>query len=104
MKKISKKRQAQLLEYYALVEKLRDLCGNVSELSGERANWASSYGVEPHHIDGRIGKLLVDPFNIIMLTHYEHMIENGQFPGDKKGKEYLLWLVKSIRIRQGQIK
>ncbi len=101
LRSVSKKRQAILPEYHALIKRLVDLCGNVSELSGERPDWASEGIVEPHHIEGRIGGLLTDPFNIIMLTHTEHQVENGQIPGDKKGKEYLLWLVKGIRNRQG---
>lgn len=98
---VSKKRQAILPEYNALITKLIYLSGNISELSGKRPDWSSNYFCEPHHILGRIGKLLIDPMNIILLTHLEHMIENGQILGDKKGKEYLLWLVKSIRNRQG---
>ncbi len=94
IRKVSPKRQAQLSEYYALIEKLRTLCGNRSELSG-------IWGVEPHHIRGRWGKRLLDPFNIIFLTHEEHMVEQGQWPGKPYGKEYLLKLVKEIRGRQG---
>ena len=98
---ISKKRQTIMLEYHVLIEKLRDLCGNVSELSGARPDWSSDYKVDPHHIGGREGTLLLDPFEIIMLVRNEHLVEQGQIPGDKKGKDYLLWLVKSIRSRQG---
>ncbi len=101
LRPISKKREAILSEYNELIRKLREMCGNVSELSGQRSTWESEFNVTPHHIDGREGALLLDPLGIILLTHTEHMIENGQIPGDKKGKDYLLWLVKSIRMRQG---
>ncbi len=93
---VSKKRKLQLTEYYALRDKLIDMANGVSELSGKR-----SLFLESHHLDGREGGLLLDPFNICVCSHEEHMIENGQIPGDKKGKDYLLWLVKSIRIKQG---
>ncbi|GAH34193.1 unnamed protein product [marine sediment metagenome] len=85
---ISEKRKAELEAYYPLVDKLRELCNNRSELSGK---WA----VEPHHITGRNGKRLLDPFNILLVTRVEHDTIW------KYSKEELLARVRKIRIEQG---
>jgi len=99
LKRISKKHQEQLPEYYVLVNKLYRLCGNRSELSGKAPDWQSWYQVEPHHIDGRMGKLFTDPFNIIMLTRDEHTaIEEER---SSYTKEDLSKLIKPKRIKQG---
>ena len=98
---VSDKRQAQLKEYYALVVKLTLGCGNQSELSGNRpTEWQSSFRVEPHHIMGRRGKRLLDPFGIIMLTATEHIREQ-QYKEGHHTKEELLNIVRPIRIAQG---
>lgn len=96
---ISQKRQAELERYYPLVIKLRKLCGNRSELSFDFPDWQSKFLLEPHHIEGRIGKRLLDPFNIILATRNEHTaIEEERSPYTK---EQLLEIVKAIRIKQG---
>jgi len=98
---VSDKRQAQLKEYYSLVVKLSRWCGNRSELSGNRpTEWQSAFRVKPHHILGRRGKQLLDPFGIIMLTATEHTIEQ-QYKKGYHTKEELLNIVKPIRIAQG---
>ena len=101
MKRISDKRKALLPEYYTLVSGLVDLCRNKSELSGMSPDWQSGFVVDPHHIQCRIGKLYLDPFNIIMLTRIEHDIEEGKIKGVKIGKERLLEIVREHRIGQG---
>lgn len=101
---ISKKRQAQLPIYNNLIKKLRELCNNKSELSGESPNWESNYQVEPHHVEKRNGKRLLDPYGIILLTRYEHDVEEGKIRREKPtDKENLLAIVKDIRIKQGFI-
>jgi len=102
MKKISDKRKAELPAYNKLVRKLRELCGNKSEISGDPPDWRTSYKIEAHHIQGRLGKLFTDPFNIICLTRKEHEIEMRLYKDiPALGTEYLLELVKGIRIQQG---
>lgn len=99
IKPISDKRKGQLKEYYALVARLRTLCGCRSELSGKSCG---SYFIEPHHIMGRRGKLLLDPFNIILVTDEEHLGDDGiQKHNTWEMKQKLLAIVKPIRERQG---
>ena len=101
LRPISKKRRVELVKYLPLIEKLRRLCSNRSELSGDIPDWQSNFNVEPHHIEGRIGKRLLDPFNIIMLTRTEHDIEEGKIKGEKQGVDKLKNLVWEIRSKQG---
>ena len=91
--------KAKLPEYTALVKELRDGCGNRSELSGDMADWRSDGHVEPHHIDGRNGKRLTDPFNIILVNRSEHLVieESNGWEAKQKLKEY----IRPIRIKQG---
>lgn len=98
---MSKKREAQMIEYHALVDDLTTRCANKSELSGKIPNWESHYTVDPHHIDGRTGDKLLDPFNIIMLTREEHDIEEGKRKGEKQGADKLRSMVYWIRVSQG---
>ena len=95
---ISEKRKALLPGYNTLVSELREKCGNRSELSRQTADFRSDFNVEPHHIQGRIGKLLTDVFNIVMVTRSEHDKQDGN---TYKEKTELLHLVHQIRIRQG---
>lgn len=92
---VSKKRQERLDEYYPLRDKLISLANGVSELSGKRGL------LEPHHVDGREGGLLLDPFNILLVLPVEHRAIQEYRSSYGYSKEYLLWLVKSIRSRQG---
>lgn len=95
---ISKKRKGQMPEYRAVVKKLRTLCNNRSELSGEKPDWRYGYKVEPHHIYGREGSKLTDPFNIIMITSSEHDEQDGNTYEEKQA---LLAFVRSVRLKQG---
>jgi len=96
---ISNKRKVELGKYFPLIEELRRLCGNRSELSFDFPDWQSKFIVEPHHIEGRIGKRLLDPFNIILLNRDEHTaIEEERSPYTK---EQLLEIVRTIRTKQG---
>jgi len=101
LRQVSPKRVVQLRKLKQLTERLCYLCGNRSELGGLHPDWKSNYKVDPHHINGRDGKRLLDPFGIIMLTRDEHMVEDGQMKGKKVGKEKLLEIVKEKRLRQG---
>lgn len=101
LKPVSAKRKAQMLEYEILKTKLRNLCGNKSELSGNNPTWESDFVVEPHHIDKRFGKRLLNPFFIIMLTRSEHDIQEGKVRGEKVSRERLLRIVLPLRISQG---
>lgn len=98
LRRVSKKRQKALPEYNALMTKLRALCNNRSEISGDKPNWQSNYLVDPHHIQGRVGELLIDPFNIILLTRPEHDDQDSNTYDDKKA---LLKLIEPVRIKQG---
>ena len=96
--RVSKKRQAQLPKYCALIKRLRK--DNKGELSGKSPTWESNYLAEPHHIQGRIGSLFLDPFNLILLTREEHTIEELHLEGCHT-KEELLDIVRPIRLKQG---
>jgi hypothetical protein len=98
--KISKKRNSEMMAYNLLVAKLRVLCNNQSELTGASPDWQSDYLVEPHHIQGRSGKLYLDPFNLILITRQEHDIQGGRVKGYKYSKEELLNHIRPIRMRQ----
>jgi hypothetical protein len=104
LKQVSEKRKRELREYYELIEFLRILCDNKSELSGKSPDWQSKYKVEAHHINGRNGDRLLNPFELIMITRNEHDIEEGKVK-DKKPTDpkKLLRIVKEIRLRQGFI-
>ena len=104
---MSPKRRKEMPKYYKLIKKLRGLCENRSEISGNPPDWQSDYLVEPHHIGGRNGHLLMDPFNIIMVTRPEHDAEETKIKPatlPKIGREKLFEIIEGIRIRQGFIK
>lgn len=89
-------------EYNELIKRLRFLCGNSSELSGQNPDWQSGWKVEPHHIGGRNGDRLLNPFNIILLTRVEHDIQEGKINGQKPlSKKELSNIVSPLRIAQG---
>ena len=100
IKPISEKRRVQLRDFLSLRIYLTDQCKNKSELSGKEPDWQSGFLVEAHHITGRTGKRLLDPFNIIMLTRDEHSIENDHKEGCHT-KEELREIVYNIRKKQG---
>jgi hypothetical protein len=99
IKPISDKMTILLREYNLLINKLRYLCNNQSELDGAYACYLSDFKVEPHHIGGRVGKLLLNPFNIIMLNRTQHTYY--QEHNTQENKQKLLDIVKLIRIKQG---
>lgn len=88
--------------YNVLIVELRRMCGNKSELSGANPDYQSGYLIEPHHIRGRIGKRFLNPFNIILLTRFEHTIENDHKQGCHTPEE-LERIVKPLRISQGYL-
>ena len=98
MRPVSKKMQARLLEYHALVDKLRSECNNRSELSGEQGDWL---GVSPHHILGRVSNGLDNPFNIIFLTDLEHKDIHSH--NTRERKQALLEYIRPIREKQGYL-
>ena len=98
LRAVSKKRGKKLREYKKLVQSLSIMCGNRSELSGDKPNWQYDYRVEPHHICGRTGEMLDDPFNIIMLTSPQHEAQDGNSWEDKLK---LLAFIRPRRLEQG---
>jgi hypothetical protein len=99
LRAVSQKRQAQKNEYNSLVMRLKIACGCKSELSGKLC---SVYDIVPHHIDGRRGLRLIDPFNIILITDEEHTGDNGiQKHNSWEAKQKLLDIVRKIRQEQG---
>lgn len=102
LRTMSKKRQSDLTRYFNLKQRLFELSRNKSELSGHRPDWQSSFVVEPHHIKGRTGHKLYDPFNIILLTANEHRFYQEHM--SDANKQYLLELVRPIRIKQGFVR
>lgn len=72
------------------------LSGNKSELSKNHPDFR---GLQNHHIGGRIGKLYLNPFNMIILTADEHDYEEAHKTQERK--EYLANFIKPIRIQQG---
>ena len=84
--------------YHELLEQIRPQ-DNRSELSGELPDWQSGGIVEAHHINGRIGTALIDPFNIIFVTREEHAEIHAHNTYERK--QELLAIVEPIRIKQG---
>ena len=101
IKPVSNKMKEKLPTYRALINELRQKCNNRSELSGEMGDWRTAFRVEPHHIKGRVGKHLTNPFEILLVTRAEHLIieeSNGY-----QEKEKLLDFIRPIRIEQGYV-
>ena len=94
--RVSKNRQKVQVKYRTLILDLRSKCDNRSELTGSTPDWQSDWLVEPHHIKGRPGDLLLDPFNIIMLNREEHDNLFGH-----NNDEVMLGIVRKIRLQQG---
>ena len=105
LRPMSKKRLAEIPKYNALIAKLRLLCNNRSELTGDWANWESHWNIEGHHINGRTGKRFLDPFGIILVSRPQHtaLEERKPIDGHKYTKEDLLARVREIRTKQGFI-
>ena len=94
MNKFSKKGAIRQRAWLKLRDELLEKDGYKSLLSGKPATGGE------HHINGRIGKLLLNPFNLIPLTLEEHTIEQQHLPGCHT-KEELLQIVYYARIKQG---
>ena len=92
MKRVSKKRSMELAKYAVLLAKLCLMNGTTSELSGKPAQ-------DCHHIDGRNGKRVYDPFNVILVTREEHDWETAHHSFERI--QELKAIVKEIRIKQG---
>ena len=84
--------------YHDLIEQIRPQ-DNRSELSGELPDWQSGGIVEAHHINGRIGTALIDPFYIIFVTREEHAEIHAHNSYERK--QELLATVEPIRKAQG---
>lgn len=96
LKPVNERRQAELDKFYALDKILRPKTKGRSELNGSRGDYRTGFGVEPHHIRGRRGKRVYDPFNIIYLTRAQHDTIKLMH-----SEEELEAIVKPIRIKQG---
>lgn len=90
----SVKGKVRQTKWKVLEEELRIQCLNRSELDGSRPHWPN-FNVEGHHINGRTGSLLLNPFNVILLTRTQHDLIVY------RDKDELLELVRGIRIKQG---
>ena len=99
IKPISARQAKRLLKLGTLKTHLRLLCGNKSELSGEAPDWQSGLMLEPHHICGRVGKHLLNPFEIVMVTRNEHNVLQKHNSFEEKQK--LLAIIKILRLKQG---
>ena len=100
MKKVSDKRRLELAEYKVVVAKLLDLSRGFSELPPNK--YVGREYLNPHHIYGRRGWHLTDPFNIILTGGNEHTGDNGiQAHNTPELKAKLAGIVKEIRLRQG---
>ena len=101
--KVPEKRSSEMMVYSQLIARLRRLSNNISELTGASPDWQSDYILDPHHIQGRIGNLYLDPFNIILITRQERDIQEGKVKGHKYSEEMLLTHIRPVRIKQGFI-
>ena len=99
MKRISDKRAAQLADYDKLISNLAAFALYRTELEEAPSVWNPTARLEAHHIDGRRGDRLLDPFNIIIVTAEQHREIHQHNTWEQKQK--LLALVKEIRLRQG---
>jgi len=98
IKRVSLKRKAQNAEYEKLRDRLLLMAGGKSELSRQMCRLYDS--LIPHHIDGRRGARLIDPFNIIIiLENAEHSEETAHHTFERI--QELKKIVREIRIKQG---
>ena len=104
IKQISCKRKAQNAQYAELRDRLFLLASGFSEYASNKGlakmTISCSKGqLEPHHIDGKQGKRLIDPFNIIICTTVEHCY--FQAHNSYEQRQRLLAIVRPIRLAQG---
>ena len=94
---VSDKRKAQNQEYNRIKDLLIDLAQGKSELTGLKA---TTQPLVIHHIDGRRGARLLDPFNMIVLKQSpEHEDETAHHSHERI--QELLTKVRDIRLAQG---
>lgn len=99
LKRVSPKRAPKLRTYNAVRDRLIELCKGKSELSGNQASNSIENSLSSHHILGRGGQRLVNPFNIIILLEKEHWVAQENMSWE--AKQALLAFIKPIRIAQG---
>lgn len=99
LKRISPKRAPKLRSYNAVRDRLIELSGGKSELSVIPFDDTIPGKVSPHHILGRAGARLTNPFGIIIARECEHWVMQAEMSWDKK--QELLAFIKPIRIAQG---
>ncbi len=106
MEPVSPKRETENAEYGKLLTKL---IGGVytfgakytftSELRGDNSELIGSDYIEPHHISGRRGERLLNPFSIIMITPDRRRYETAHHTFERI--QELKDIVRPIRIAQG---
>jgi hypothetical protein len=94
IKPMSEKYARDINDYRRLKERLLDNSHGKSELSGNIGMF-----IDLHHIEGRTGGRLTDPFNVIVVTREEH--EEIHKHNSYEKKQELLARVKEIRLSQG---
>lgn len=94
----SEKRAAQEKNYREILAKII-WRKNAHDL--DRSEWDGTFGrlIEAHHIDGRRGDRLCDPFNIILLTPAQH--RTFQAHNSWEVRQALKAWVYELRIQQG---
>lgn len=93
---VSKKRQKEQRLYYELTERLKEMAGFKSELNGDLPDYR---GLHNHHISGRVGKLYLDPFSMIILTASQHDYETKHHSFERQ--QELRDFIRHIRLAQG---
>lgn len=96
---VSRKHAADLREYNKIRNRLMELSGGKSEISGQSSKRTIEDTLSPHHITGRIGRRLLNPFNIVICLEREHWIWQDAMSWENKLT--LLALVEPIRLSQG---
>lgn len=99
LKRVSPKRAPKLRTYNAVRDRLIELSGGKSELSGIPFDDTIPGKVSPHHILGRAGARLTNPFGIVILRECEHWVAQENMSWE--AKQALLAYIKPIRIAQG---
>ncbi|MCK9369913.1 hypothetical protein M0R04_08415 [Candidatus Dojkabacteria bacterium] len=102
LKKVSPKQAKRLAELNKLTTKLKEFTRvGSSNMYKSELKGINTAHIESHHITGRIGKRLLNPFNIVMLSGTQHFIEQAHMSYERK--QELLALIKPIRLKQGFI-
>jgi hypothetical protein len=100
LRPVSVEHAKALRTYNAVRDRLLELSGGKSELSGKQGDMNSiENALSCHHITGRAGSRLNNPFNLIILLGREHWVAQDAMSWDHKLE--LLNFIKPIRIAQG---